>query len=238
MVTASYEVSKRLLRDFNELSFLKASRNVAEFTARTLERTFGDFQEILEKSNFGTGFVFDGKIIKKSENGCFWLINGVDNIQNFTHRLPIFGSAIALVENYDPADVRFENSAILAATFHDPTRGESFWAEKDSGTFCNSRILRISRVPEVKLVGSSGSFAGASLKGVTVRNFGSSVLNLAYLAANKLDAFFGEIENPINFACGKLILLESGGTIKFTGEKSFVAASDVAFTVLEKTRIL
>lgn len=238
IINACCEVSKRVLRDFGELAFLKANKNVGEFVQRTQERSFVDFRGILEKNNHGHGFVYEGKVVKKSETGLYWLINAVDNTDNFSHRLPMFASSIALVDKYDVEDVRFDSSDILAAVIHDPLRMESFWAEKNDGAFYSSRKLRIEQKSELRIALGQNKPANSFFKHVQMRSFGSSGLHLSYLAANKVDLVFGSVENAVNFACGKLIILEAGGTIKFIGENEFVAASDALFVNLEKAKIV
>ena len=119
------------------------------------------------------------------------MIDPLDGTSNFLHAIPHFAIAIALMRKND----------VIAALTYDPMKDEMFWAEKGKGAFLNKRRLRVSKRKELDAcIASVGYFPHAksddllkrfscfdSLGGI--RNMGSAALDLAYLAAGRLDAY-------------------------------------------------
>ena len=254
MMNACNEASKQIMRDYNELSFLKSNKNVHEFVERTITRSFEIMRNVLENSNSSHGFilsdswgkfhptqVYKFKILKKSENGYYWLINPIDNGENFSHRLPFFGIVIAMIENFEiNADVPKFNT--IAGMFYDPIRLETFWAEDKLGSFLNSRKLRMENNIDIKLVAGSSrkhetpianTILEKNTESICSRDFGSNAMHLSYLAINRLGAVYDYMDDIANFAVGSLIIKEANGNIIFLGKK-FLAINDGAKDLLIK----
>lgn len=198
------EVSRSLLRDFNELNFLKANKNVNDFVSRAKQRVLKDMCAILEQSNVGHGIIYDNAIQKKSDTGFYWAINALDSSLNFMHRLPLFGVVIALLNANENLDNLF-SAHIQGAVFYDPVKDELFWAEHHTGAFLNSRRL---------MIGQSKSELIAGAEKACTRNLGSSALHFAYVAAGRLDAAHEKIDDFANIAFGRLIIQEARGSFK------------------------
>ena len=116
----------------------------------------------------------------------------------------------------------------------DPARREEFTASKGKGAQLNGERIRASIRPNLKdalIANSSHSTPEQSYKfknietfrdlykhGLTIRRSGSSALDIAYVAAGRLDAFWGNGMGIWDFAAGILIASESGALVSdFTG---------------------
>jgi myo-inositol-1(or 4)-monophosphatase len=148
-----------------------------------------------------------------------WVIDPLDGTTNFLHGFPQFAVSVACRHRG-----RAEVGVVL-----DPTRGELFTAERGAGTQLDGRRLRVSQRPglEGALVGTGFPFREnrrwlkpymAMLERIMeasagVRRPGAASLDLAYVAAGRLDAFWEVGLAPWDTAAGNLLITEAGGMV-------------------------
>ncbi len=145
-----------------------------------------------------------------------WYIDPLDGTTNFVHGLPHFAVSIAAWRNGKP----------LLAVVHDPMRNETFEAKNGNGAFLNRRRLRVGSQKSI----SRALFASglppyrrdqleAFQKRMDVcmrecdgyRRGGSAALDLAYVAAGRLDGYWEAGLKPWDIAAGILLVQEAGG---------------------------
>jgi len=157
-----------------------------------------------------------------------WVIDPIDGTTNFIHGLPLFAVSIALLHR----------GQATQAVVYDPSRNELFTASRGGGAFLNDRRIRVSglrRYHDALLaahLGNAGSanpvFADLLADCTAVRRLGSTVLDLAYVAAGRLDGFCGIGLKPWDLAAGGLLVLEAGGLISdFEGEQQWMKTGGV-----------
>jgi myo-inositol-1(or 4)-monophosphatase len=147
-----------------------------------------------------------------------WVFDPVDGTTNFAHGLPIFCSSLALEVGGVPA----------VAAIYDPTRRELFTAERGEGAWLNGAPLRVSTAETLidsllctgfpynvqedpdAMVALFGHFL---TKSRAVRRLGSAAIDLAYVAAGRLDGFWEHALHPWDVAGGALIVEEAGGRV-------------------------
>jgi myo-inositol-1(or 4)-monophosphatase len=147
-----------------------------------------------------------------------WVFDPVDGTTNYAHGLPIFCSSLALEIEGVPA----------VGAIYDPCRRELFTAERGQGAWLNGAPLRVSSASTLidsllctgfpysvqqdagELVGLFGAFLGVSR---AVRRLGSAAIDLAYVAAGRLDGFWEQELHPWDMAAGALIVEEAGGRV-------------------------
>lgn len=222
------EASVQLLRDFNELGFLKSNKKLDQFIERTHTRVLQIITTNLLRSNPNHGIIRNNAITKRSDNNFYWMVNPLNGEQNFIHRLPFFGIGIALLEEpYTIQDPLEKN--VIAATFYDPLRTELFYAEKDKGTFLNDRKLYAASA-NIKLSSSIATPTKDIVEKLIVadnsssnRNFGSSLIHMAYVAAKRLDSTCEKMDNLTDIAIGKLLISEARGTVSYKNDGKICA---------------
>ena len=157
-----------------------------------------------------------------------WVFDPIDGTTNFAHGLPIFCSSLALEIN---------GTAVVGAVY-DPNRRELFTAERGRGAWLNGAPLRVSSAATLidallctgfpynvqqkpdELIGLFKHFLGISR---AVRRLGSAAIDLCYVAAGRLDAFWEMHLGPWDISAGALIVEEAGGRVTCTDGGAFVS---------------
>ncbi len=163
-----------------------------------------------------------------------WIIDPLDGTTNFIHGFPQYCVSIGVQHR----------GALAHAVVYDPCKNELFTASKGRGAFLNDRRLRVTRIAQLRdaLVGTGFPFKEltrielymrqlrtimASCTGV--RRAGSAALDLAYVAAGRLDAFWEMGLSPWDMAAGALLIQEAGGLVgDLQGEQTYLESGDIA----------
>ena len=147
-----------------------------------------------------------------------WIIDPLDGTTNYVHGFPQFCVSIALEHRG-----RLEQGVVF-----DPLRQELFTASRGAGARLDDRRIRVSRRTglEGALLGTGFPFRGdydldtylATLRALVprtggVRRAGAAALDLAYVAAGRLDGFWEFGLAPWDMAAGVLLIREAGGLV-------------------------
>ena len=146
-----------------------------------------------------------------------WIVDPLDGTTNFVHGFPAFCVSIALW---------YQERAEVAVVY-DPVRDEMFRARRGHGASLNGRPLAVSKCQHLAdaLVAASFParvapdapevvrFLRVLAAAQAVRRVGSAALNLAYVAAGRLDAYWATSVHPWDVAAGALLLIEAGGLL-------------------------
>ena len=175
--------------------------------------------ESLQHDRPGYGFLLEeGEEIKSEDPEKHrFIIDPIDGTNNFMHGVPHFCMSIALQKGDD----------IIAGVIYDPIKDEMFYAERGGGAFMNDRRLRVSGRRDLNycMVGT-----GAPSQRRTGRDYieriqtvaqhvscmrqgGSAALDLAYVAAGRVDGYLEMGLKPWDTAAGELIVIEAGGLV-------------------------
>lgn len=163
-----------------------------------------------------------------------WIIDPLDGTTNYLHGIPHFAVSIAC-----RIRGRLEHAVIL-----DPLRDEAFVASRGHGAQLNGRRIRVTprKILETAVVGSGlppgavetqlssymGMLEGMMRRCRSVRRSGSAALDLAYVAAGRLDAFWEPALKPWDIAAGALLVTEAGGLVgDFNGDVHFLHSGNI-----------
>ena len=163
-----------------------------------------------------------------------WIIDPLDGTTNFIHGFPQYCISIAVQHR----------GATAHGVVYDPGRNELFTASKGRGAFLDDRRIRVSKCTQLKaaLVGTGFPFKELSrldlyfrqLKNVMqgssgVRRAGAAALDLAYVAAGRMDAFWEMGLSAWDMAAGALMIQEAGGLVgDLAGEPGYLEKGDIA----------
>ena len=148
-----------------------------------------------------------------------WIIDPLDGTTNFLHGFPTFAVSLACEHRG-----RLEHGVV-----YDPMRQELFTASRGDGAQLDGRRIRVSRQVELEgsLIGTGFPYRAnarwideylAMLKAIMqqaagIRRPGAAALDLAYVAAGRIDGFWEIGLNAWDTAAGTLLITEAGGRI-------------------------
>lgn len=217
----------------------KAARNAGNIIVRYVDRidtlnisqkSLNDFvsevdrlaeQEIINtirKAYPNHGILAEESGEQGAQDETCWIIDPLDGTTNFLHQFPQFSVSIG---------VRHKNQ-VEQAVVYDPMRQEMFSASKGSGSQLNGRRIRVSKAISLDsgLLGTGFPYRDFSLlenyinifrdlmqNTAGIRRAGSAALDLAYVAAGRLDGFWEFALKPWDMAAGSLLIQEAGGMV-------------------------
>jgi myo-inositol-1(or 4)-monophosphatase len=162
-----------------------------------------------------------------------WIVDPIDGTMNFAHGFPYYAVSIALAHGAE-----ITHAAVL-----DPTHDELFVAMKGKGAQLNGASIRVSSCTALshalvgtvfpartspKLPAYLASFNGLITRCAGIRRAGSCALDLAHLAAGRLDALWVTSLKPWDVAAGALLVREAGGRVgDFAGGNDYLRAGEV-----------
>jgi len=166
-------------------------------------------------------------------NDFVWIIDPLDGTTNFIHGFPQYAVSIAL---------KYKDRIEIGVVY-DPQRDELFTAKRGGGAMLNNRRLRVTALTSMKgaLIGTGfpfkvpqhldaylNMFRAITIDSAGIRRAGSAALDLAYLAAGRLDAFW-EIElKEWDMAAGILLVKEAGGVATdFSFKDDYLASGNL-----------
>jgi len=224
MIKAVEKASKSLIRDFGEIEKLQVSKKgPRDFVTKTDKYVEKILIEELSKTKKNYSFLSEeiGKIDNRDKENI-WIIDPIDGTTNFLHGIPHFAICIALQSQQD----------IISGLIYDPIKDEMFFAEKNKGAFLNNQRLRVSKRNSLDDCLFSSNQEGLKFSNLNLRSNGCASLDLAYVAAGRLDGYFHNHVNIWDIAAGSLMVQEAGGIIndisKFDNHNINIRASSDA----------
>ncbi|MGB8327654.1 MAG: inositol monophosphatase family protein [Steroidobacteraceae bacterium] len=167
------------------------------------------------------------------EHETTWIIDPLDGTTNFLHGFPTYCVSIACERGG-----RLEHAVI-----YDPMRQELFTASRGDGAQLDGKRIRVSKRRELEgsLIATGFPFRGESehvdaylamMKAVMrdtagIRRAGSAALDLAYVAAGRVDGFWEIGLQPWDTAAGALLIQEAGGRIGAIDGGPYLRSGDV-----------
>jgi myo-inositol-1(or 4)-monophosphatase len=168
------------------------------------------------------------------ESDHVWIIDPLDGTTNFLHGFPVFAVSIGV-----QVGGRMEHACV-----YDPLRQELFTASRGDGAQLDGHRLRVSgqKLLARALVGTgfpfrqadqdTGPYLAMLAKVISntsgVRRAGAAALDLCYVAAGRLDAFFETRLSAWDIAAGSLIIREAGGIVSgLDGSENYLESGHV-----------
>ena len=210
MIKAAEKASKSIIRDFGEVEKLQVSKKGPnDFVTKTDKYVEKVLIEELSKTKKNYSFITEetGNITNKDKENI-WIIDPIDGTTNFLHGIPHFAICIA----------HQSKGEILSGLVFDPIKDEMFFAEKDKGSFLNNQRLRVSKKNSLEDCLFSSNHEGVKFSNLNMRYSGCAALDLAYVAAGRLDGFFHKQINLWDVAAGEILIKEAGGIVNDIGK--------------------
>jgi myo-inositol-1(or 4)-monophosphatase len=221
---------------------VRASRNLDVLSVR--EKAANDFVSEVdreaEQAIISTLHeAYPGHAILAEESGASgaseyqWIIDPLDGTTNYLHGFPQYCVSIALEHR----------QLVTQAVIYDPARNDLFTASRGRGAYLNETRIRVSKRGQMKLglIGTGFPFKELAhlepymgmlrdiMKATSgVRRAGSAALDLAYVAAGRLDAFWEIGLSPWDMAAGSLLITEAGGYVgDLEGNEGYMQSGNI-----------
>ena len=240
MMAAARKAARALKRDFGELEKLQVSlKGPGNFVSAADRRAEETLHAELMKARPGYGFLGEeGGHRDGVDKTHTWIVDPLDGTTNFLHGIPQFAISIGLERE----------STVVAGLIYNPANEEMFVAERGKGAFLNDQRIRVAarkRLADAVIacglphhgrgdIELSRKEAGAMQEQVAgLRRFGAAALDLAWVAAGRLDGYWERDVNAWDVAAGVILVREAGGFVtdcdggdSIFGKKHIVAGNE------------
>jgi len=220
MVKAARRAGRSLKRDLGEIENLQVSlKGPANFVTMADRRAEEMLYADLTKARPGYGFIGEeGGHREGADKSHIWIVDPLDGTTNFLHGIPQFAISIGLQRE----------GTMIAGVIYNPANDELYTAERGKGAFLNDQRLRVAGrrqlgdcviacgLPHI----GRGDHALSRLEMTEIQNrvaglrrFGAASLDLAFIAAGRLDGYWERNLQPWDMAAGQILVREAGGTV-------------------------
>lgn len=179
-------------------------------------------RERLRAARADDGFLGEETGAEAGSSGITWVVDPIDGTVNYAYGIPAYNVSIAAVRG-DPDPETWE---ALAGAVNAPALGEMFTAARGQGAWSNGDRLEVTgETPAGALLATGFGYDPTTHEGdiATVgrvmpmardlRRMGAAALDLAFVAAGRLDGYFERGLRPWDFAAGALLVEEAGGVV-------------------------
>lgn len=227
--TAARKAGNIIIRSLDRLDTIKvASKGLHDFVTEIDKKAEKEIIAIIRKAYPNHQIIGEEGGVLQGVEDSVWIIDPLDGTHNFLRGFPHFSISIAFQQK----------GKLQEGLIFDPIRQEIFSASRGKGSRLNDKRIRVSPVIKLEhaLLGTGFPmrklenlpnylrvFQEIMLKITNIRCAGSAALDLAYVAAGRLDAFFEINLQPWDLAAGALIIKEAGGLVAdWRGEENYL----------------
>jgi myo-inositol-1(or 4)-monophosphatase len=220
MVKAARRAGRSLKRDLGEIENLQVSlKGPANFVTMADRRAEEMLLDDLTKARPGYGFIGEeGGTREGDDKTHTWIVDPLDGTTNFLHGIPQFAISIGLMRE----------GTVIAGVIYNPGNDELYIAERGKGAFLNEQRLRVAgrrKLSDCVLACGLPHMGRGDLelsrieltqiqpKVAGLRRFGAASLDMAFVAAGRLDGYWERDLQPWDMAAGQIMIREAGGTV-------------------------
>ena len=220
MVKAARRAGRSLKRDLGEIENLQVSlKGPANFVTMADRRAEEMLLTDLTKARPGYGFIGEeGGTRAGDDKTHTWIVDPLDGTTNFLHGIPQFAISIGLMRE----------GTVIAGVIYNPGNDELYIAERGKGAFLNDQRLRVAGRRKLSdcvlacglphmgrgdLELSRAELTAIQPKVAGLRRFGAASLDMAFVAAGRLDGYWERDLQPWDMAAGQIMIREAGGTV-------------------------
>jgi myo-inositol-1(or 4)-monophosphatase len=180
---------------------------------------------VLEAETPGLAILAEESGRRPGSGDLEWCVDPLDGTTNYAHGFPFYATSVGLTWQGLP----------LLGALAAPALEQAFWAAAGQGAWCNGNRLAVSGCDQLaksllstgffydrttRLDNNYAEFAWFSHRTRGVRRAGSAAVDLAYVAAGRLDAHWERGLAPWDLAAGIVLVEEAGGVVSdYTGQR-------------------
>lgn len=245
-VNAARLAGKIIVRAQDQMSSIQVQKKGMNDFATTIDKAAEEIIIETIKKAYPTHSILGEEtgMHDEHQSDTVWIIDPLDGTTNFIHGFPQFCISIGIKQN----------NKIMHGVVYDPIRDELFTASRGHGAQLNGKRMRVSQVDtlEYALLGTGFPFRDFSYvdeyftflkslipKCAGIRRAGAAALDLAYVAAGRIDGFWEFGLKPWDVAAGSLFIQEAGGYVTtidaqpdFLNANSILAGTPKVYQIL------
>ncbi|NCF78896.1 MAG: inositol monophosphatase [Alphaproteobacteria bacterium] len=249
MRAAVEKAGRALRRDFGEVENLQVSKKgPGDFVSQADLKAEKILFEELSEARPGYGFLMEEHgAVKGADTTHRWIIDPLDGTTNFLHGIPHFAISVALERE----------GTLVAGVIYNPITDELFFGERGPGAYGPSGRLRVAARNRLSdtIIASGMPYKESSKRPEwqdkiialsndvgDIRTFGSAALDLAYVAAGRVDGYVETELGAWDLAAGIVLVREAGGLVsdhsnrqRMLDEGAIVAGNETVHAELLKT---
>ncbi len=195
------------------------------------------------------GFLGEESDPRPGASGLTWVVDPIDGTVNYAYGIPAYAVSIAVVEGEPSPDAWIA----LAGVVFNPAVGELFTAACGAGAHLGGARLQVNQQASKAgaLLATGFGYDPAThapqLQRIArvmplardLRRIGAASLDLAYVAAGRLDGYFEKGLQPWDHAAGALLVAEAGGQVggadgQREGRELIIAAAPPLYAAIER----
>ena len=220
MVQAATKAGRSLARDFGEVQNLQVSlKGPSDYVSQADRKAEDIIFAELSRVRPGYGFLMEERgIVAGDDDQHRWIVDPLDGTTNFLHGIPHFAISIALQRE----------GTVIAGVIYNPANDELYTAERGKGAFLNDQRLRVAGrrklnecvvacgLPHI----GRGDHALSRQEMTEIQNrvaglrrFGAASLDMAFVAAGRLDGYWERNLQSWDMAAGQIMVREAGGIV-------------------------
>ena len=233
-ITAAHQAGDIIVRQMDTIDHLKiTAKGTDEFFCEVDVKAEQAIMKTILKAYPDHGIIAEESGTHNPDSEVVWIIDPLDGTTNYLHGFPCYSVSIACrIKN------RIEHGVV-----YDPLRHECFSASRGDGAQLNDRRIRVSKQSQLSgaLLGTGFPFRNTTIaerymptlhaligQCAGIRRTGSAALDLAYVAAGRLDGLWEFGLRPWDLAAGALLIKEAGGLVSdLQGGETYLKQGDI-----------
>lgn len=225
------EIAETIAREAGELARIRrqvgvtiaaSKSSLADIVTEADREVEALIRERLAQARPGDGFFGEESGAERGTSGVTWIVDPIDGTVNYSYGIPHYAVSIAAVTGEPAPDEWMPEVGVV----HNPATGETFTGVRGQGAWLGKMRLHVSTPsPAGALLATGFGYDPAQHEGDLervravmpfardLRRAGAASLDLAYVAAGRLDGYFEKNLHPWDHAAGGVLVTEAGGVI-------------------------
>ena len=220
----------QLMQHFGHLERIREKGRAGDLVTEADEAAEAAVLAVLHRHTPEFGVLAEESGWKEGQSDLAWCVDPLDGTTNFAHGFPFFATSIGLTWQGRP----------LLGALAVPALDQHFWAAPGLGAWCNDQPIQVSDCQDLassllvtgfaydrhtRLDNNYAEFAWFTHRSQGVRRGGSVALDLAFVAAGKLDGIWERGLSPWDLAAGVVLVEQAGGVVSAYDGSAFAIDS-------------
>ncbi|MCX5944892.1 MAG: inositol monophosphatase family protein [Cyanobacteria bacterium] len=210
--------AERLMHHFGHLERIREKGRAGDLVTEADEAAEAAVLAVLQQHTPEFGVLAEESGWTQGHSNLAWCVDPLDGTTNFAHGFPFFATSIGLTWQGRP----------LLGALAVPALQQQFWAAPGLGAWCNDAPIRVSDCPDLassllvtgfaydrqsRLDNNYAEFAYFTHRSRGVRRPGAAAVDLAFVAAGRLDGYWERGLSPWDLAAGVVLVEQAGGVV-------------------------